>query len=164
MSYEVEVPYIKQDTPRTCWNAAYKMMLKYAGKNDSLADRLPHDTEMRDRGIYNAEFPICKSTLGLRSCDTNSVSTPDALEAQIYEFGPLWCAGYYCPDLSVKNGGDYKHVVVVRGVQTHWFSEAEVLVNDPYRGYIAQARPSWWSWSRFWANLLKVPHNCQYWN
>src|ERR1051325_7693950 len=113
MSFEVEGPYIKQDTPRTCWNAAYKMMLRYAGKSESQADRLPRDAEMRDRGIYNVEFPICKISLGLKSCDSSVVSTPEDLEAQLYEFGPLWCAGYYCPDLSTKNGPDYKHVVVV---------------------------------------------------
>jgi hypothetical protein len=164
MSVEVKVPYIKQEDPRWCWNAAYKMMLKYQGKAETLADGLPHDKEMRERGIYDSEFPTCKNWLGLRSVDPSRVSTAQALEAQLYEFGPLWCAGYYCPDLSVKNGQDYKHVVVVTGVQTHWFGEAEVVVNDPYRGYIAQARPTTWSWSRFWVNLLKVPHNCQFWN
>ena len=164
MSLELPVPYIKQDTERTCWNAAYKMMLRYVGKDESLADRLPKNSEMRNRGIYDSEFPDGKMWLGLRSCPTNTVSTPDALEAQLYEYGPLWCAGYYCPDLTIKNGADYKHVVVIRGIETHWFKEATVLVNDPYRGYIAQARPSEWSWSRFWVNLLKVPNNCQFWN
>ena len=86
----------------------------------------------------------------------------EGLQAILYEFGPIWCAGYYCPDMK-KKGVDFKHVVVVRGMRTHWIDETEVLVNDPYRGYVAQARPSWWSWSRFYSNLLKVPQNCQYW-
>jgi hypothetical protein len=123
------------------------MMLRYAGKNELQADKLPHDTEMRARGIDDSEFALCEVRLGLRSCDTSVVSTPDALAAQLSEFGPLWCAGNYSPALFTNGGRDYKHIVVVRGVHTHWFGEAAVLVNDPYRGYIAQARPSWISWS-----------------
>src|SRR5262249_29563894 len=127
-------------------------------------DQLPNDKDMQVRGIYDSEFSACQMKLGLRTATAEQVSTPEGLQAILYEFGPIWCGGYCCPDLTTKLGRGFKHIVVVRGVKTHWFDSPEVYVNDPYRGYVAQARPSWWSWSYFYANLLKVPNNCQYWS
>jgi len=59
MEYIIEVPYIAQETNATCWNAAYKMMLKYKNKPVSGADSLPNDAQMRERGILDPEFPVC---------------------------------------------------------------------------------------------------------
>jgi hypothetical protein len=164
MAFTVDVPYIKQDTPTTCWNASYKMMLRWTHLYESMADQLPHDTEMRERGILDSEFGTCRVKLGLKSASCNDLSTPEGIQAILEAHGPIWCAGYWATDFDSKDKPDFKHIVVVRGIQTHWFSAPEVFVNDPYRGYHGNATPSWWSWSHFWGKLHKVSQNCQYWD
>lgn len=165
MEYTVDVPYIKQETSTTCWNASYKMMLRYNSMYESMADQLPHDAEMRERGILDSEFGTCRSKLGLTSSSYNDLSTADSLQAVLQEHGPIWCAGLWATDFSSKDKEkpEFKHIVVIRGVRTHWIDPPDVYVNDPYRGYHGNAEPSWWSWSHFWGKLHKVSQNCQHW-
>jgi Papain-like cysteine protease AvrRpt2 len=163
-SVELDVDYIKQETPTTCWNAGYKMMLRWTCMYESMADNLPNDKQMRDRGILDGEFLTCRRRLGLQSANYEDLGTPDGLAKILEEHGPIWVAGYWATDFTMKGKPDFKHIVIIRGVKTHVFSEDEVYVNDPYRGYSgAAAAPSWWGWSRFWNKLHKVPDNCQYW-
>jgi Papain-like cysteine protease AvrRpt2 len=163
-SVEVDVPYIAQTTPTTCWNAGYKMMLRWTCMYESMADTLPNDKLMRQRGILDSDFAPCRMRLGMGSANWEDLSTPDGLAKQLEDHGPIWCAGFWATDFTLKDKPDFKHIVIIRGVKTHIIGDDEVYVNDPYRGYSgAAAAPSWWSWSRFWNKLHKVPQNCQYW-
>lgn len=156
MEYTVDVPYIAQPNQTVCWNASYKMMLKWKGKSESLADSLPNDAQMRQRGILDSEFFACRGALGLSSSVYTSFQTVEKLKEKLETYGPIWVSGFYCDG--------HKHIVVVRGVRKGWLSDPEVYVNDPYRGLTgAQARPAWWSFSRFSNKMNPVPFACQHW-
>jgi hypothetical protein len=154
--YTVDVDYLAQPDQKTCWNASYKMMLKYKKKVESLADSLPNDTEMRDRGILDSEFLSCRTSLGLSSTSYSCFKKAEDILAKLQTYGPIWVSGTYCDG--------HKHIVVLRGVREGYFSKPEVYVNDPYRGMTgAAARPAWWSLSYFAANLNPVAYACQHW-
>lgn len=157
MEYIVEdVPYIQQPDQITCWNACYKMMLKYKQKAETDADNLPNDAEMRTRGILDSEFATCRNKLGLSSTTYKALMTPEGLKEKLETYGPIWCSGFWADT--------HKHIVVVRGVRTNWTSDPEVYVNDPYRGLSgAKGRPSWWTWSRFEKLINPVSYACQHW-
>ncbi len=154
----VDVKYIQQADPRTCWNAGYKMMLNYKGGAgwEPRADGLPNDTEMRDRGIYDSEFATCRNALGLSSSVYTGFKTASAINDKITMYGPIWCSGFWADG--------HKHVIVLCGVREGYFSSAEVLVNDPGRGLAgAQGRSAWWSLGRFANHLNPVSYACQHW-
>lgn len=162
VEYIVDVPYLKQPDQRTCWNACYKMMLAYKGKDQSAADSLPNDAKMRDRGILDSEFSTCRDKLGLTSSMYKAFQTPQSLRERLEWYGPIWVSGFYCDD--------NKHVIVVRGIQIPWYSSSsdisnwQVYVNDPYRALTgADGKPAWWSFSRFARKLNEVPFACQHW-
>ncbi|MCZ2154260.1 MAG: hypothetical protein LC114_10255 [Bryobacterales bacterium] len=162
MEYIVDVPYIQQPDQRTCWNAGYKMMLAYKGKDQSLADNLPNDALMRERGILDTEFPVCRDKLGLTSSIYTAFNDPKVLKDKLKWYGPIWVSGFYCDD--------YKHIIVVRGIRIPWYSDEDdvtnwqVYVNDPYRSLAgAHGRPAWWSFTRFANKMNKVPFACQHW-
>ena len=91
-SVELDVDYIKQETPTTCWNAGYKMMLRWTCMYESMADNLPNDKQMRDRGILDVEFLTCRRKLGLQSANYEDLGTPDGLAKILEEHGPIWVA------------------------------------------------------------------------
>jgi ABC-type bacteriocin/lantibiotic exporter with double-glycine peptidase domain len=157
MEYIVEgVPYYQQPDQRTCWNASYKMILAYGCRKVGLADELPNNAKMRERGILDSEFPICRNALGLTSTRYTALKTVDGLKNALELYGPIWCSGFWCDGA--------KHIVIVRGIREGVFSKPEVYVNDPYRAITgAEGRPSWWTFSRFSAYLNPVPFACQHW-
>lgn len=157
MEYIVEgVPYYDQLDRRTCWNASYKMMLGFKGRQERLADELPNDAKMRERGILDGEFPICRNALGLTSTSFSVFKTVDGLKDALERYGPIWCSGFWCDG--------HKHIVVVRGVRETWGCSPEAYVHDPYRAITGAAgRAAWWSFSRFSVHLNPVPFACQHW-
>lgn len=158
MEYIVQnVPYIAQPTGATCWNAAYKMMLKYRGKSESLADSLPNDALMRERGILDREFALCRQNLGLSSSTHTGFQTVDAIKTKLEMYGPIWVSGDYCE-------GRYKHILILRGIKDPLIGDAEVYVNDPYSGFrYGLIQPRWLNFKRFVERMNKVPFACQHW-
>ena len=65
-SVELDVDYIKQETPTTCWNAGYKMMLRWTCMYESMADKLPNDKQMRERGILDGQKDDSRTCLASR--------------------------------------------------------------------------------------------------
>lgn len=165
MEYIVDVPYIQQPDQRTCWNASYKMMLKYKGKDESLADSLPNDAKMRERGILDSEFSTCRDKLGLTSSMFKVFKTPESLKERLEWYGPIWVSGYWAGE------NDHKHIVVIRGISIPWYASSsdlsnwKVYVNDPFRALAGgKGKPSWWSFTRFAYKLNEVPFCCQHWH
>lgn len=156
--YYVEgVPYIAQATGETCWNAAYKMMLKYKKLSDSVADTLPNDSAMRTRGILDSEFAICRNALNLSSSTYKGFLTLDNVYDKLKSYGPIWVSGEYCES-------SFKHIVVLRGISNPIFGEAEVCINDPYSGFKhGWSKPRWIPFSRFIDRINKVNYACQHW-
>jgi hypothetical protein len=117
MESTVDVPYIKQETSTTCWNASYKMMLRWTSMYESMADQLPHDTEMRERGILDSEFGACRVKLGLQSASCNDLSTPEGIQSiwkRTDPFGAPACG------LRISTARKRKS----RNSSTSWWSEA----------------------------------------
>ncbi|MCC6366100.1 MAG: C39 family peptidase [Bryobacterales bacterium] len=157
MEYIIEVPYIAQETNATCWNAAYKMMLKYKNKPVSAADSLPNDAQMRERGILDPEFPVCRGALGLSSSTYKGFATVDDIKYKLETYGPIWVSGNYCE-------GRYKHIVVLRGVRDPWIGDAEVCVNDPYSGFrYGLIKPRWIALDTFVKKMNSAAFSCQHW-
>src|SRR5882672_1337996 len=106
----INVNYIQQADPRTCWNAGYKMMLnyKYGVAGESRADNLPNDTAMRDRGIYDSEFATCRNAVGLSSTVYSGFKTASSVNDKLTMYGPIWCSGFWADG--------HKHIIVLRGV------------------------------------------------
>ncbi|MCA9127720.1 MAG: C39 family peptidase [Planctomycetales bacterium] len=158
MEYLVEgVPYIAQPTATTCWNAAYKMMLKYKGKSELAADSLPNDEQMRKRGILDAEFVACRQKIGLTSSTYKAFLTADDIKTKLQTYGPIWVSGTYCESA-------YKHIVVLRGVRSPWIGDDEVYINDPYSGFkYGLDKPRWFPLDKFVSKINKVDFCCQHW-
>lgn len=157
MEYIVNnVPYISQGAVETCWNAAYKMMLKYKGRDESAADRLPNDQKMRERGILDGEFHACRDALGLTSSVYTGFQTVDDLKYKLESYGPIWVSGFYCEG--------HKHIWIVRGVKDPLIGEAEVYINDPWSGFkYGLAKPRWVSFKTFKDKMNPVSFACQHW-
>lgn len=162
MELIVPVPYIQQPDQRTCWNACYKMMLRFQGRPESEADSLPNDAKMRTRGIMDDEFCACRDKLKLTSSIYQGFKTPQQLKEKLERYGPIWASGFWADG--------HKHIVVIRGIRISWYSSEsdisnwQVYVNDPFRKLAgAEAKPSWWSFSRFAYKLNEVPFSCQHW-
>jgi hypothetical protein len=154
----ITVKYMKQADQKTCWNASYKMMLNYkkgvAGESE--ADNLPNDTEMRDRGIYDSEFPTCRNALKMSSTVYSGFKTASGINDKLTMYGPIWCSGFWADG--------HKHIVVLCGVREGYISAPEVFVNDPARALSgAQGRGAWWSLGKFANHLNPVPYACQHW-
>jgi len=158
MEYIVEnVPYIGQKDGATCWNAAYRMMLKWKSKDESAADRLPNDAQMRERGILDQEFAACRGAVGLISSTYTGFQTADDIKSKLESYGPIWVSGDYCE-------GKYKHIVILRGVRDPFIGDAEVYLNDPYSAFrYGLAKPRWMPLKTFVSKLNKVPYACQHW-
>ena len=158
MEYIVpDVPYIGQKTPATCWNAAYKMMLKWKRREESNADSLPNEAAMRERGILDSEFLLCREKLGLTSSVASGFQTAEDIETKLNMYGPIWVSGDYCE-------GKYKHILILRGVRDPWVGAAEVFVNDPYSQFrygLPHAR--WIDLKLFAKRMNKVHFSCQHW-
>ena len=157
MEYTVDCPYIPQPDQRTCWHASYKMLLRYRGADESLADRLPDADKMREDGIMDSQFHTCRDFLGLNSTRYTYLKEFDHLKTLLEMYGPIWVSGFYA--------SGHKHIVILRGVRSPWYSsDEEVYINDPYRGITgAEARPAWWSFSYFKRNINPVQFACQHW-
>jgi hypothetical protein len=154
----INVNYMQQADPRTCWNAGYKMMLNYKNgvAGESRADNLPNDTAMRDRGIYDSEFAACRNSLGLSSTVYTGFKTASSVNDKLAMYGPIWCSGFWADG--------HKHIIVLRGVREGYTSSPEVFVNDPGRGLAgAEGRGAWWSFGRFANHLNPVSFACQHW-
>jgi hypothetical protein len=158
MEYIVpDVPYIGQPDEATCWNAAYKMMLKYKGKNVTTADSLPNDKMMRERGILDGEFLACRSALGLCSSTYKGFQTVEDIASKLKSYGPIWVSGRYCD-------GKYKHIVVLRGIKDPLFGDAEVYLNDPWSAFrYGLAKPRWLSLKSFTSKMNDAAYSCQHW-
>ena len=154
----INVTYVQQADPRTCWNAGYKMMLNYkSGVGwESRADNLPNDAAMRDRGIYDSELAACRNALGLTSSVYTGFKSASAINDKLNMYGPIWCSGFWADG--------HKHIIVLRGVREGYFSSPEVFVNDPGRGLAgAEGRGAWWSLGRFANHINPVSFACQHW-
>lgn len=159
MEYIVNnVPYVAQKDETTCWNAAYRMMLKYkSGKDPDAADRLPDAEKMKVSGIMDGQFLACRAALGLTSSTYKAFLTVEGIKDKLDYYGPIWVSGNYC--------SGHKHILVVRGVRDPIIGEAEVYVNDPYRGYKSGVNePKWVSLSYFKNNINPVSYACQHWD
>ena len=155
--YVDDVPYFAQETSTTCWNAAYKMMLKYKDKPTSYSEVLPNHVQMRSRGILDSEFASCRDSLGLSSSTYKGLLTLDGIRDKLEMYGPIWVSGQYCES-------SFKHIVVLRGVRDPWYCEAEVCINDPYSGFVgAKSEPRWIPFKRFVAKINAVQCACQHW-
>jgi hypothetical protein len=152
-----DVPYIAQDTNATCWNAAYKMMLKYRKKPEAAADSLPNDALMRERGILDPEFPGCRAVLGLTSSTYKGFLNADDIAEKLKFYGPIWVSGDYCE-------ARFKHIIVLRGVKNPLIGDAEVYVNDPYTGFrYGLSKPRWISLDTFINKINTASFSCQHW-
>ncbi len=89
------------------------MMLRYKARKESLADELPNDAAMRQRGILDQEFPICRNALGLSSTRYQAFKTVAGLKNMLERYRPIWCSGLcatrtstssWC-EVSAKAGG-----------------------------------------------------------
>jgi hypothetical protein len=151
------VPYIAQETYETCWLAAYKMMLAWGNRSQDLAERLPNNESMRQDGIMDSQFLICRSALGLSSSVYTGFKTADAIEDKLKKYGPIWVSGTYAKG--------HKHCVVLYGVRTSWgWGSAEVLIQDPATGMrINNPKPDWWPIGWFANRLNPVAYSCQHW-
>jgi hypothetical protein len=151
------ITYIAQPDDKTCWLAAYKMMLKYKGKPEVAAETLPNDTDMRQRGILDGEFLQCRTALGLCSSTYKGFLTVSDIEGKLKSYGPIWVSGKYC-------AGKYKHIVVVCGVRDTLLDGQQVYIADPWSGYVgARSAPRWIDLSTFKTNINQVPFSCQHW-
>jgi hypothetical protein len=152
-----KVPYVSQENPRVCWKASYKMMLGWKdGKVQSAADSLPGKEEMEKRGILDSEFLPCRQALGLSSTTYTVFQDLEKLTNALKMYGPIWVSGFFA------DGN--KHIMVLRGAREGYISDPEVYVNDPFRGWSgAEARPSWWAFSKFKSKLNPVSYACQHW-
>jgi len=150
------VPYIAQTEYETCWLAAYKMMLAWKGKPQTLAEQLPNHQSMRVTGILDGQFLSCRQALGLCSSSYTGFRNADAIEGKLQSYGPIWVSGMYA-----KKG--HKHIVVLYGVRGSG-NDAEVLINDPATGMsITKPKPDWWPISWFSNRLNPVEYACQHW-
>lgn len=149
------VPYIAQTTYETCWLAAYKMMLAWKNKPQDMAERLPNHETMRNNGILDSQFLICRSALGLMSSTYTGFKDADAIEGKLQSYGPIWVSGTYAKG--------HKHIVVLYGIRGSG-NGAEVLINDPATGMnISKPKPDWWPISWFANRLNPVAYSCQHW-
>ncbi len=156
MEYKIEVPYVAQKDIPTCWNAAYKMMLLYKGKDPTAADRLPNDKQMRDRGILDSEFMACRNQLGLSSSTYTAFASAEQIEEKLKSYGPIWVSGTYCEG--------HKHILVVRGVRSPFIGADEVWVNDPWSGFkFGLVQPRWIDLKNFVQRMNPVTAACQHW-
>ncbi len=157
MEYVVDCPYIAQPDQTSCWNASYKMLLRYRGWDEGLADSLPEADKMHEDGIMDSQFHTCRDYIGLASTRYTYLKEFDNLKQVLEMYGPIWVSGFYA--------GGHKHIVVLRGVRSPWYSsDQDVYINDPYRGITgAEARPAWWSFSYFKRNINPVAFACQHW-
>jgi ABC-type bacteriocin/lantibiotic exporter with double-glycine peptidase domain len=158
MEYVIEgVPYIAQPTNATCWLASYQMMLAYKGKETSRAESLPNDIKMRERGILNGEFPICREALGMTSSTFKGFQSVDSIRLKLELYGPIWVSGNYCD-------GTFKHIVVLIGIKDPWIGDASVCINDPYSGYkYGLSKSRWIPLDRFVKKMNQVAFACQHW-
>jgi hypothetical protein len=105
----------------------------------------------------DSEFYTCRAYIGLSSTRYTHLQTFGHLKDLLEMYGPIWVSGFYADG--------HKHVVVLRGVREGWISDPEVYINDPYRGITgAEARPAWWSYSRFQKRINPVTFACQHWH
>lgn len=149
------VPYIAQTTYETCWLAAYKMMLAWKGKPQTLAEKLPDHQIMRVNGIMDSQFLACRQALGLCSSTYTGFRDADAIEGKLKSYGPIWVSGTYAKG--------HKHIVVLYGVRGSG-NDAQVLIHDPATGMsIANPKPDWWPIGWFANRLNPVPYACQHW-
>lgn len=157
MEYVIQnVPYVAQDGVTTCWKASYKMMLKYRKLDVSAADNLPASQAMVREGIKDYQFETCRTKLGLTSTNYKCFNTADNIEYMLRMYGPVWVSGFYC------NGA--KHIVVLRGVKDPFVGSAEVLLNDPWRGYKSGVcEPKWYDLQWFVDKMNPVMYACQHW-
>lgn len=151
------VPYMAQKTGATCWNAAYKMMLAYKGKDQKAADKLPNDKEMRKRGIYDSEFAQCRNKLGMTSSTYTAFLSAKQIEEKLRMYGPIWVSGRYCES-------NFKHIVVLIGIRVPLVGKDEVLINDPYSGFATSLNKARWiPLERFVKKINRVAFSCQHW-
>jgi len=149
------VYYTFQSTAQTCWRAGYEMLLRYKGKDPTLAHRLPNAAQMATRGIMDHEFYGCASALGLGGIRYTYFKDISLLEHALRSWGPVWVSGFFFP------GTESKHIVVIGGVDV---DDRKVLAYDPWRAYTgAQGKPVLWSFSYFSNNINPVPWACQLW-
>lgn len=149
------VPYIAQQDDQTCWNAAYKMMLRYkdkSGNSDGAADSLPNVAQMRERGILDAEFPYCRNKLGLCSSTYKGFLETEDIIWKLKAYGPIWVSGDYCEKM-------FKHIIVVTGA-----NDDEVICNDPYSGFrYGLVTPRKIPMRQFVSKINRVEFSCQHW-
>ncbi|MBI4910710.1 MAG: hypothetical protein HY820_44260 [Acidobacteria bacterium] len=156
MEYTVNVPYVAQKEIPTCWNAAYRMMLMYKGKDPSAADQLPNDKQMRDRGILDSEFLACRNKLGMTSSTYKAFATADQIEEKLKFYGAIWVSGTYCEG--------HKHILILRGIKRPLIGSDEVLVNDPWSGFkYGLTKPRWIDLNTFVQKMNPVVGACQHW-
>lgn len=155
MEYIVQnVPFVAQATYETCWMAAYKMLLKWNGGAEILAETLPGDKLMRKDGIMDYQFLPCREALHLSSTTHRGLRTAEDIAAKLSFYGPIWVSGFYA--------SGHKHIVVLRGVKGKG-TDGEVMVNDPARGTAGAAlKPDWWPLGWFINRLNPVDFACQH--
>lgn len=157
MEYILDVPYVAQDDYTTCWKAGYKMMLMWKGSPPEAADHLPNASSMETDGIMDWQLPVCRHALQLSSTDYRAFLTEDGMTDKLQRYGPIWCSGFWAKK-------KHKHIVVVRGIRTHWVGDPDLYVNDPYQAFNGgRACGTWWTWESFTKLINPVAYACQHW-
>ena len=152
------VPYVSQNNDWNCWEASYRMLLGYKGRNQNDTKNLPNYQKILEDGMKDEYLLPCRQFFGLASTSSSYFSSIENIDWDLKKYGPIWCDGRFWS----KNGW---HVVVLVGYRTNLVSEDEVAVHDPWTGYKSRTMegPRWWGLGYFKTHLNPHAYSCQHW-